>query len=541
MKKIYTLLLVLSCISLKTQVFAQKKQYMVFFTDKDNSAFSISKPEKYLSQKSIDRRNKNNLPIDESDLPISQNYLTELEKIGHFPKNKSKWMNAALYYLETSDVANLNTLSFIKKIEYIAPDLGNVRTLRRKSKFELSQNQLIENNTASQTNAFQNSLHNIEALHKDGYTGKGITLAVFDAGFPGMDTISYFKHLYDNNRIIATKDLFTNSDYIYHKHSHGTQVLSAIAAYREDKSYIGMAPDVELILCITDDDSEYRLDEYSWLFAAEFADSLGVDIINSSLGYTTFDDPSMNYNLGLLDGKTAIITQVVELAASKGILVVNAAGNEGQNPILPLSAPADAANILSVGAVNNQLEKAGFSSYGPTADGRIKPDVVAFGAGTVLVSNNGEIIRDSGTSFASPILAGFIASLWQENPEWDTKEMIRQIKASSSQADSPDNFLGHGIPRYELDISPFPETTLDTTAKLNSKSSIHPNPSHGTFYIELSEKDTFDIEIYDNQMKLVYYEKQTNKQKIHANLEVGVYHLIIKTKNWQEAHKILID
>ena len=528
-------LLLFSFCLIANSSFGQKKQYLVFFKDKKGSDFSIVKPTEFLSNKSIQRRKRQNIPLDSTDLPISKTYIEQIQALGFTPKHRSKWLNAGLYSFDSSDSAKVKALDFVTKIEYIAPSFSNARLNSRNNKFESLANSIIP--FQKQANLVQNNLINIDILHNLGYKGKGITIAVFDAGFPGVDTISYFKHILNENRIIATKDFFTNATNVFHKHGHGTQVLSTMGAYKQDESYIGTAPEAEYILCITDDATEYRLDEYSWLFAAEYADSLGVDIINSSLGYTTFDDPSMNYEYRDMDGKTTTITKIAEITAAKGILVVNAVGNEGHNPILPIAAPADAANILSIGSINSKLEKGYLSSYGPTSDGRTKPDLVALGENTTLVNQNGKIIQSSGTSFASPIIAGMAASFWQAFPKLHTKEIIRELKSMATLYPEKNNNLGYGIPKLKNYNA---INKLLRISEENNQIEIYPNPSDGEFSIATDIDDRINLRLYNLQMKEVFRLDMTKERHFKTNLKAGIYFILIESSNRKLTQKFVI-
>jgi serine protease AprX len=274
-------------------------------------------------------------------------------------------------------------------------------------------------------------------------------IGIFDAGFAGVNQSIYFDHLFENDKIIAVQDFVRNSGDVYQYDDHGTGVLSSISGY-EESVYEGVAYDADIILCVTEDvPTEYIIEEYNWIFAAEFADSAGVDIINTSLGYNTFDDISMNYKYDDLDGDIARITRATDIAASKGILCVVSVGNEGSNNWEKLVAPADADSALAVGAVSSDFQYLNFSSSGPTSDERIKPDVAALGQGTKIIQYNGEISTGSGTSFASPMIAGLAAGLWQAYPELDNMEIIGLIRKGGSQFMQPDTLIGYGVPDYE--------------------------------------------------------------------------------------------
>ncbi|MEL6133168.1 MAG: S8 family serine peptidase, partial [Bacteroidota bacterium] len=279
-----------------------------------------------------------------------------------------------------------------------------------------------------------------------GMTGKGVRVAVFDAGFPGTDTIEVFQKMREEDRLIATYDFVDNDPFVFHKSSHGTQVLSTIAAYLPGKM-IGTAPDASFVLCRTENSgSERHVEEYNFLKAVEFADSVGVDIIHASLGYTAFDPGEGDYTYEDMDGNTAITTKAVDMAAARGILVTISAGNEGSSKWHYIAAPCDADTVLCVGSVDKYTKHSRFSSYGPTYDGRIKPDVVALGTRTTLASPSGTLTAGNGTSYAGPLMAGFVACLKQAHPERSHTEIIQAVRLSGDQAWNPDSAYGYGVP-----------------------------------------------------------------------------------------------
>jgi subtilisin family serine protease len=353
-------------------------------------------------------------------------------------------------------------------------------------------------------------------MHAEGYTGKGVTIAVFDAGFPGTNTASPFAHLFTKNQIVGQRDFVRpwNSG-VFMDNQHGTNVLSLIAANEPGKLVSG-AYDSDYILVITEEvATEYRVEEFNWVRGAEYADSLGVDIINSSVGYWDFDDPSMDYTVKDLDGKTAVITKGASIAAQKGILIVNSVGNYGGRGASSLVAPADAKGILSVGSVNTDLARSGFSSQGPTADGRLKPELVTFGGSPVLVRFNGAVGASSGTSFSAPQITALAAGLWQAKPEWKKDELIENLLRSGTQYKKPDNLLGYGIPNFYQAL--YGEIlSLEEAVEIEWK--VYPNPLvsdvisihfgtglQSTFeLIEMTGKTLITSELSRNSSKTAY-------------------------------------
>ena len=431
-------------IAVHTQLWANAERYMVFFTDKANTPFSIEKPREFLSEKAIDRRFRQKIAVTPQDIPVNRQYIDSLIAMDIKVFYTSKWLNGVLVEGDREIIEALEQKPYVKATEFVAP--GPVGFARRGFIFKsLSINSQYETLPTD----VQNNMLGIEKMHKDGFRGEGMTVAVFDGGFQNVNSLPFFEHLYKDKRIKATFNFIANSDSVYQYDDHGTNVLSCLAGY-DPNQYIGTAYQANYILCVTEDVfSEYRIEEYNWLFAAEFADSAGVDVINSSLGYNTFDDKSMDYNYENVDGKTAVITRAASLAASKGILVVSSVGNEGNNSWRFVVPPADADSILSVGAVNEALRITYFSSVGPTFDGRIKPDLVAMGENTKIISLNGNIKSGNGTSYASPIIAGLSVGIWQAYPELNNYEIIQLLKKTASQASNPNTEYGFGTPNYE--------------------------------------------------------------------------------------------
>ena len=434
-----------------------QNRYAVYYKYKPQTSLSLEEPGTFLTPKALDRRGREGVSVDSLDLPVSQKYVDEVYLHSNYMLYSSKWFNATLLVTDEAGVMELESLPFVDRVELVAngyipspnarvgsrvyasvthklcpPSAQNARTLA------------VEENDYD----FQNSLLGIDEMHEDGFTGKGITIAVFDAGFPGADSATPLAHLQRNGQVIAAQDLVRpwNED-IYSHHQHGTNVLSLIAS-NEPEVMVAGAPDADYILMMTEEiATEYRVEEYNWVRAAEIADSLGADIINSSVGYWDFDDPKMNYTTEDLDGETTVIARGAGMAASKGILVVNSAGNSGPSEST-LNSPSDAKGILAIGSVNSELTVSGFSSRGPTGDGRIKPDLAAYGDGTALIRSSGEVGFSNGTSFAAPQITALAAGLWEARPDWTKDELIENLLNSGSQADDPDNLLGFGIPNY---------------------------------------------------------------------------------------------
>jgi hypothetical protein len=464
-------------ISLQVSAQIAPDKYWIRFTDKNNSPFSIENPEAFLSQKAIDRRNVQGIPIAENDLPVNPSYLSAVANTGATLLNISKWFNSVtVFTTDPSVIDDINALPFVLSVAKMTNNNSTLNTSIKPffenetySKFQDSIKMKGSGESFDYGQGYNqiNMLNGI-LLHDLGYNGEGMTIAVLDAGFRNADILTAFDSLWMNNRILGYKDFVDplNPD-IFASHSHGTNVLSTMGANLPGE-LVGTAPRASYWLLRSEDGgSEYLIEELNWASAAEFADSAGVDIINSSLGYTTFDDPSQNHTYMDMDGNTTPITIAADLAASKGMIVVNSAGNEGSGSWQYIGAPADGDSVFSIGAVDASGNYAYFSSTGPTYDGRLKPNVVAQGQGSAIVSAwSGIVLTGSGTSFSSPITAGIVACLWQAHPDKTNMEILEAIQQNGSQAGNPDNLLGYGIPDYfaahnQLSTPVIHEITLD--------------------------------------------------------------------------------
>ena len=438
---------------------AQTNRYFIEFTDKNNSPYSLSRPNEFLSQRSIDRRDKQNIPLLIKDLPVNPAYVAGLKSTGAILWYTSRWMNGALIEATPENFEKVKALPFVKKdpktYERITakrsggslPKSGRSAMPVKLTKTTSRKEKLSPKDYGASFNQVQ--MIGADKMHERGFTGNGMRVAILDAGFSKANQNPAFQHLFANHKILATYDFVFKEASVYEDDSHGENVLSAMAAYLPG-SLIGTAYEAEYLLLKTEDTrSEYRIEEVNWLIGAEFADSAGVDVINSSLGYNTFSNPAMDYTKADMNGKTAFVTRAADLAAGAGILVVVSAGNEGDNSWKIITAPADADSVLAVGAVDEYGNYASFSSTGNTADGRVKPDVSTQGQGTVLSSPSGYVTTGNGTSFASPLMAGMATGFWQAHPELTNMQAIDFLRRSGSRFQQPDVLLGYGIPNFE--------------------------------------------------------------------------------------------
>ncbi|MEY3186586.1 MAG: hypothetical protein RL675_410 [Bacteroidota bacterium] len=449
MKFILTILL----IALHFPLSAQYTRYIVAFTDKNGTSHQLDNPSTYLSAKSIARRLKYKISYDSTDLPVSKIYLDSIIKTGKVTIiNTSKWLNQVL--IQTTDevaLAKINTFSFVRKRKAVGYRPNNIKSQDYIE--EITENNALNVNMSSHSSALnygnsgkQIGLHSGEFLHNIGFKGKGISIAILDGGFFNYQSIKAFDSVRLSGNIKSTWDFIENNEMVNEDDPHGMYCFSILAGNLSGL-HIGSAPESAYYLYRTEDvKTEFPVEEQYWAVAAERADSLGIDMISSSLGYTTFDDPSMNYNYGDMNGKNTSITKAAELAFKKGMIVMNSAGNSGTNSWKFIGAPADGEHVLAVGAVNATGQVAPFSSFGPSFDQRTKPDIASVGWGTSLISSNGSAATGNGTSFSNPNIAGLIACLWQAFPEMSNIDIITAVKKSGSQYLNPDTRIGFGIP-----------------------------------------------------------------------------------------------
>lgn len=420
-------------------------KYRVYFKDKKESPYRKSKPAEFLSKKALQRRAKWKIKIDDHDLPVSPKYIGAVAAKGAKVLCVSKWNNTALVQSEDSarleSLAALSCVDSVKKVFHdLVFDLTPLDSLRFS---ELNDSVMLTSEYYGYAQE-QIEMLNGHRLHNLGFRGKGMTIAIIDGGFDNADTVK----LLNNVKILGTHNFMRPGHSVYAENQHGTNVLSCMGANKPG-SIVGTAPDAEYWLLQSEDAyTETPAEQDTWAAALEFADSVGVDVVNSSLGYYSFDDTTMNVRYSELDGKTHLISRSASLAASRGILVVNSAGNSGDDPWRKIGIPADARDMLTVGAVYDSRTFAPFTSVGFSADGRVKPDVAARGFLSAVVRSTGWISFVFGTSFSSPITAGMAACLMQALPEKKPEEIIDILHKSGDRSENPDNIFGYGVPDY---------------------------------------------------------------------------------------------
>jgi serine protease AprX len=555
MKKYFILFLVVFV----SGIAEAQDRYVVFFTDKNNSPYSVSAPLSYLSQRAITRRTTQNIPVTTLDLPVNPSYVAGVSGTGAQVLLTSKWFNSV-----TVRVTNPSVLTAIGNLPYVTGVLNVGRIgapASVPSKFDMdkirseapaAQRTALSPTVFNYGNSF-NQVHMLKGdmMHSNGYTGAGIRIAVIDAGFMNVDQMSAFDSIFANGQILGTWDFVDNESNVYNDNQHGSMVLSCIAGNIPGE-LIGTAPGASFYLLRSEDaPTENIIEEYNWATAAEYADSAGADIINSSLGYTVFDDPSQNHSYNDLDGNTTPVTIAADIAASRGIIVCNSAGNEGNNPWLQISAPADADSILAVGAVDDLGVYATFSGKGPSFDGRVKPDVAAQGQSTVVADPWGltGTFTGSGTSFASPLMAGMVATLLQCHPSASSQQIISAIRQSASQSQSPDSLLGYGIPDFPLACLML--GGIDDGIDVNQDQLILTGPNPFTenlmFSFYSSAYQDLDVRLFDILGQLVYAKSETvngiamHPFEITTPLAKGVYILSVTSEKSSFSLKVVKD
>lgn len=536
MKKILTFLLSMTTMLVLAQV--APNYYAIKFTDKDNNSYSLDAPQDFLSQRSLDRRTNQSIAYDMTDLPVTEEYVQQVAAIGVEVKRRVKWINTILIKTTNSSlIDDILELPFVEVATKIA-DVSQYPPLKPKNFFEVEED-LGASNSNTQTYKSTSELDYGQAqqqialingipLHDMGYQGQGMMIAVLDGGFIGVPERIVFDSLYANNQILGAVDFASEDNDPFSGSTHGTKVLSTMGANWPGQM-IGTAPKADYWLIRTEfTDYENIIEEYNWLVGAAFADSVGADIINSSLSYTVFDDPDMDHTWLDLNGNATIVTKGADLAAKKGILPVNSAGNEGNSSWQYIGCPADGDSVFAIGATDLSGNIAGFSSRGLPMDPRIKPNISAVGSGTTVAdANNDFITTSSGTSFSSPTIAGMTACLWQANPGFNNKQIMEALEMSSSQATNPDKDYGYGIPDYEaanaiVGLKPIED-------RKHSDLQVYPNPAISSIFI-LTEENYSSVKIFNTNGQIVTQLETQDSEVSIEGLKSGIYLLQIITE-----------
>lgn len=541
-KLMLLLVFVLSGLLLPAQD-APKNTYWVYLSDKKGTPYQISNPEAFLSERSIERRIRQHVPIDESDLPVSPVYLDSLKKLGLEIVHSSKWLNGATVRTDDSAIiVKVAKLPFVKEVQLTKPG-----TLLKSAKNKFNENETQADYAPSHYGRAYKQLTQLNGqyLHNKGFRGKGIIIAVLDAGFWHVNEIAAFDSLRSTNRILGIRDFVNPQSDFYQTHTHGMSVLSTMGGNLPGMM-VGTAPDASFYLFRSEDDaSEYLVEEDNWVAAAELADSVGADVINSSLGYYAFDDSTMNHAYESMNGLRNRVTQGANKAFQKGILVFASAGNEGTNAWRHIISPSDGTNVIAVAAVDSLGNKASFSSFGPAFGGAVKPNVAARGRLTYLVTSKGELGFSNGTSFSSPVLAGMGACLVQANPQATVQQIKQAIERSSSIYLTPDSLIGFGIPDFQkADL--YLKNMGVNSHDANAGWGIWPNPFKDYLTIrnlkgQLTDKSI--VKIYNLQGSCLWQKEFTNNTAFLlnnlVNLPSGLLILSIQSGEKEEQFKLI--
>ena len=523
--------LLLLCSSLLSAQQIADGVYWVYFRDKAGNGYSIDQPDAFLSQRSLQRKAWQGLSVDERDLPVTATYLQEVRALGAEIKHVSKWLNGiAFIQADSSLFIEVMALPFTDTSAWIPQSNQQYfPTVATSQRFEPPRSIPPGFNYGPAVE--QAAMLGTDHLHELGYTANGVWIAVLDAGFSQVDSLPSFENMISEGRLLGSRNFVNPIPVMREPSSHGMNVLSTMAGNWEG-NLVGTAPDASYFLCMTENPAgETRIEEIAWIEAAEYVDSMGFDVLNTSLGYSDFEGVAYDYTYADMDGKSTLISRAASLAASRGMIACNSAGNQGNDPWFYITAPADATDILTVGAVGSDRTITGFSSRGPSYDERIKPDVVAQGASCVVQSLNGGLGLAGGTSFSSPILAGSVASLWQAYPEMSASEMIERVRESGDRRLRPDTTYGYGVP----DVARAYWSITRVPAGIGpGRLEFYPNPASSWIMIRLPgvANPMQDLRIYDMSGRMVMNKQVDLSAEIRLSsaLQPGVYILEVDTE-----------
>ncbi|MBR4390996.1 MAG: S8 family peptidase [Bacteroidales bacterium] len=520
--------------------------YWIQFTDKNNSPYSVDIPEAFLSQRALERRARLGIVIDAYDLPVTPQYLEAVSNCGAEIVNPSKWLNGVS--VRITDPAVLEAVNALDCVASIRECPNDPKAQEAKQHWMANELQSME--TPRATYGFygggstQISQIRGDYLHGNGYWGEGMVIAVLDGGFIGADIHPAFDNMREEGRLLGTRSFVAGHPSVYDQSAHGCSCLSTMAAYVPD-TFVGTAPKASYYLLMTESgDYENIIEEYNWVSGAEYADSLGVDVCSTSLGYINFDMSQWNHPFEHFDGHTAPMTIGAEIAASRGMLCCIAAGNEGDSwdDSCTLGIPGDAEHVLTVGAVDASGNRTWFSSVGPTYDGRIKPDIMAMGGGT-YVAGYGSYYNGDGTSFATPVLAGAVTCLWQANYMATVDEVCEAVRQCSSNAANPDNQHGYGIPNCENAFNTL--HVEDTFVHQNELIKVYPNPSQGNVRIVMKEGYHAELSVCDplgRQLKSYHFNglNHYSFENFLNGLSNGIYFIKAESERGSQTLKLII-
>lgn len=520
--------------------FSQERDALVYFTDKQNVAASIANPETILSSKALERKALHGISIDERDVPVNENYKSIIaSQSGIVVLAKSKWLNTVYVRGTVSAIENLQNIEFVQEIEFMDRNLNrSFPSPRLDDKFEVEVSNRIDYNYGYASNQIE--MINVDVLHSQDLTGEGIPIAFMDNGYPNIMSNPAYVAMRNENRLLGYYDFVNRTETTQGSGNHGSATLSTAAAFL-DGEFVGTAPKASYYLFITEDGSqESPVEEALWVEALERADSLGVFITNTSLGYISFDIPEYNYDFQYLDGFSTIGARGSNIAFEKGMLNVVSAGNEGNRSGF-ITSPADAPGSFTVGAVDMNGNYADFSSRGPNSSGRVKPDVMAQGAYAAIVNEYGEVTYSNGTSFSGPIIAGAIASLWQAAPQLKNEVIMQAIRESAHLYDQPTDEMGYGIPNFDDALNRIQQLNLEHTRK-EKLFAIYPNPVKDNLNISFPGTiQKASLSIYNVLgKKIIETEINPDSNKINlSTLTSDVYLVSITAENKTSTFKII--
>ncbi|SEP59218.1 S8 family serine peptidase [Flavobacterium urocaniciphilum] len=522
MKKFYFILLLV----VANFGYSQIEDAWVYFSNKPNSATFLANPLTMLTQRSLDRRAAQNIPLDITDVPIEQTYIDQVTNAnGIIIMASSKWMNALHIRGTLTDIQALSSLPFVSTIKYANHSLNPGGRIAQKSSEIRPVNKQLDTQTTYNYGGSQNQIEmlNGHLLHQQNYTGQGKIIAVLDSGFIGVNTAAPFQNLITNNQIINGYNFPDRNFNYYTRHNHGTMVLSTMGGF-VDGQLVGTAPSSRYYLFITEDvNSENPVEESYWVEAAELADYYGADVINSSLGYSVYDNPNYSHQYDDMIGNKTFASKGANMAFSKGIVVVVSAGNSGTTGEPHISTPADAIGALTIGAVDSAEAYATFSSIGPSYDNRVKPDVCAKGLNATVSNTSGTIITASGTSFSGPILAGMAATFWSAIPNLTAQQVVNYIRQSADLYATPTIYKGYGIPDFQLALN----SALSLEEINNDNAfSVYPNPAENqiSFHLQYNQKGTVYLYNTLGQNILSKEISSENNSIDIQNLSNGIYY-----------------
>ena len=534
------LLLVLTILSIQ-QVVAQSQDAWVFFADKENVEVYLADPILIMTQEAIDRKALHGTAINERDVPVNENYITQIKNAtGITVRSKSKWMNCVYVIGSQPNIEALLDLPFVTNVEYADKSLNLFPGAPIENKFSLEEagQNVIYNYGAA---ANQIEMLSGDYLHELDYSGEGMIVAVLDAGFPSIDTNPGFQKMRDENRILGTYDFEARTENVDGTSSHGFVTSSDIGGFLQNE-FVGTAPQASFYFFVTEyTPSETPVEEAWWVEALERSDSLGVDVVNTSLGYRGFDNPNYDHSYEDLDGQTTFSARGANIAFDKGMILVTSAGNGGNSSFPTVGTPGDSPGTLTVGAVNSNGNYVAFSSIGPTVDDRVKPDVMAQGASAAVINTGGNVDFSSGTSFSSPIMAGVITCLWQSRPEVPNGHIMQIVRESANLYNNPTDQMGYGIPNFENAYTALQELGLEDEF-LMSNFALYPNPVTSKINISFPEgisNCTFTIySVLGNKVLSTEISRNLNSVNMES-LDSGMYIASINSNNKQISFKLI--